>query len=369
MTVVILLLSVLSISTGSVYAQTTEVSGPIMVPNPSTGLWRDVRERNPDELRNPDIRNVPPHVLIQDLWQNMSGSETGVRASTRAPGVNSAELINYRGEQWRNFRMQQLVPFAAWLLAAAAIGIVLFRVLRGQIKIRNGRSGVKIPRFNPVQRTAHWAVAITFVLLGLTGTILLFGRFALIPIIGAKAFGYLAIAAKRIHDFAGPVFGVALVAQFMFFVRGNFLSPKTDIKWLLNGGGLLKGHASSHCYNLGEKSWFWLAMLGGAVVVATGLVLDFPVFVQDRTILGFAHVIHSIGALTILAASLGHIYIGTIGMEGSFETMSTGYCDSNWAKEHHDLWYEHMLREGKVGTEFEHSGGSEASATSTTRDV
>ncbi|MCZ7597942.1 MAG: hypothetical protein M5U09_09690 [Gammaproteobacteria bacterium] len=83
-------------------------------------------------------------------------------------------------------------------------------------------------------------------------------------------------------------------------------------------------------------------MLGGAVVVATGLVLDFPIFGQDRATMSLAHVVHSGAAVLILAASFGHIYMGTIAMEGAFEVMKTGYADANWAKEHHDLWYEEV---------------------------
>jgi formate dehydrogenase subunit gamma len=41
-----------------------------------------------------------------------------------------------------------------------------------------------------------------------------------------------------------------------------------------------------------------------------------------------------------VAAMIGHIYIGTIGMEGAFEAMGTGTVDLNWAKEHHKLWLE-----------------------------
>jgi formate dehydrogenase subunit gamma len=44
-----------------------------------------------------------------------------------------------------------------------------------------------------------------------------------------------------------------------------------------------------------------------------------------------------------VALILGHIYIGTLGMEGAFEAMATGEVDSNWAKEHHDLWLEDQL--------------------------
>jgi len=63
-----------------------------------------------------------------------------------------------------------------------------------------------------------------------------------------------------------------------------------------------------------------------------------------------------------------HIYLGAIGMEGSLETMTTGYCDSNWAKEHHDEWYEEV--KDTVEAEAVDSGGiSPDSPTSTNTET
>ena len=327
-------------------AESSESTSQIQVPNPASELWRNVRNRTGAE-QGPELRKVPPQVLVQDLWQQVRVGKSDITGRTQSQGVDAGTLINSRGEQWRNFRMQTLAPYAGYLLAGVLFLILVFYVLRGKITIAGGRSGVKIPRFNLSQRTVHWIVAISFVVLAVTGLILLFGRFTLKPLLGGENFGTLAYFTRRIHDYVGPVFGAALVVQFFLFVRGNLLSPKVDLVWILKGGGLFGGHASSHCYNIGEKTWFWLAMLGGLVVVLSGLVLDFPIFGQNRGVMSFAHVIHSISAVFILAAALGHIYMGTIAMEGAFEVMATGYCDSNWAKEHHDLWYEKMEAKSK----------------------
>jgi formate dehydrogenase subunit gamma len=40
----------------------------------------------------------------------------------------------------------------------------------------------------------------------------------------------------------------------------------------------------------------------------------------------------------------GHIYIGTIGMEGAFDAMGSGDVDLNWAREHHALWVDEVLK-------------------------
>jgi formate dehydrogenase subunit gamma len=45
---------------------------------------------------------------------------------------------------------------------------------------------------------------------------------------------------------------------------------------------------------------------------------------------------------------LGHIYIGTIGMQGAFEGMWDGTVDVNWAKQHHDLWLQEESAKGHV---------------------
>jgi formate dehydrogenase subunit gamma len=52
-----------------------------------------------------------------------------------------------------------------------------------------------------------------------------------------------------------------------------------------------------------------------------------------------AHVIHASLAVLFVAASLGHIYIGAIGAEGTFQGMWRGEVSSSWAKQHANLWY------------------------------
>jgi formate dehydrogenase subunit gamma len=46
-----------------------------------------------------------------------------------------------------------------------------------------------------------------------------------------------------------------------------------------------------------------------------------------------------------VTASFGHIYLRTIGAEGVFEGMWTGFVDAAWAQQHNDLWFKEMLHE------------------------
>jgi formate dehydrogenase subunit gamma len=275
-----------------------------------------------------------------ELWRNVRQREFPLTGTSQVKASEANILINISGEAWRQYRTMSLIPRASIALLVALIGVLLFRVIRGKIKIANGRSGIKILRFTLNQRVTHWCTAILFVLLSLTGIILLLGRSLLIPLIGHEAFSFIVSATRTLHNYLGPAFAVSLIFLFVLFIRGNGLSLKQDLDWIMKGGGLFGKHASSGCYNAGEKGWFWIAVLVGGTIVGSGLVLDFPIFEQSRATMEFYLLIHGIAALIMIIASFGHIYMGTAAMEGAFEVMQTGYCDSNWAKEHHDIWYE-----------------------------
>ncbi|MEZ5534290.1 MAG: formate dehydrogenase subunit gamma [Thiolinea sp.] len=298
-----------------------------------------------------------------ELWNAVRGrvaADPG-QVRTQVRGVDNTVLVNRDGEDWMKFRMEQLIPNAAKLLGFVALAIIVFRLVRGKIPIKSGRSTQKIKRFSAFQRYVHWTTAILFVALGLTGIALLFGRYIIIPVFGSAVGGDLMLGLKAIHDYAGPLFAVALAVLVLTFMKGNF-AHFSDIKWIFKGGGLFGGHAPAGRYNAGEKGWYWIAAIVGSVVVVSGLVLDLPNFPvvaewvsgfipvvdQSRNTISYYHWIHGIAAVAIMAAAMGHIYMGTIAMEGAFEPMQTGYCDANWAKEHHDLWYEEMVEKGLI---------------------
>jgi len=97
-----------------------------------------------------------------------------------------------------------------------------------------------------------------------------------------------------------------------------------------------------------SRSLRWFSLLAGVAVSVSGLLLLFPFFGTDILDMQLAQVVHAIVAILFVALILGHIYIGTLGMEGAFEAMGTGEVDLNWAKEHHDLWLKDQLAKERV---------------------
>ncbi len=257
------------------------------------------------------------------------------------PGRETNLLIQTAGRQWRAFHNGPLTQYGGWLLVVTLAAILLFYLIKGNFKLHGPPTGRLIERFNAVERVSHWTTAISFVFLALSGMTILWGKFLVLPWLGAKGFSWLLIVAKNVHNFVGPLFIFAIVVMFLIYVKDNVPHAR-DVKWLTSFGKEPSGR-----FNGGEKAWFWggLVVLG-AVVSVTGLILDFPNWNQGREVMQEANVIHAIAALLFIAGSFGHIYIGTIGMEGAYRGMRDGYVDEEWAREHHALWYEEV-KQGK----------------------
>jgi len=254
------------------------------------------------------------------------------------------------GESWRQVRNNIIIPYGAALLLIAVGAMALFYFSKGTMELHGQETGRKIERFTPFERSAHWANAIAFVTLAISGIVLAYGKFFILPVIGSTLFGWLSFALKNIHNFAGPLFAVSLVIVFFTFLKDN-LPSKDDWVWMAKGGGLFSGtEVPSHRFNAGEKVVFWGGVLFlGLIVVGSGLVLDMliPGLIYERGTMQIAAMIHGVAALFMMAMFIGHIYMGTIGMRGAYKAMREGYVDETWAKEHHELWY-NDVKSGKI---------------------
>jgi formate dehydrogenase subunit gamma len=204
-----------------------------------------------------------------------------------------------------------------------------------------------VHRFNAFERFSHWLTASSFVVLALTGLNITFGKLLLMPLIGHDAFSRIAEAAKYVHNFISFAFVIGLASIVTLWFRDN-IPGKVDIVWLKEGGGFVGAkHPPAGRFNAGEKLVFWFALGSGLAVIASGYLLLFPFYVTDIFGMQIAQGVHAVVAVLFVAVIIAHIYIGTLGMEGAFEAMGTGYVDLNWAKEHHRLWLEQEIAKGR----------------------
>ena len=269
-----------------------------------------------------------------------------IQEFTQYPG---SRLTN-AGEAWRQVRNQWIIPYGGALFLITLFAIALFYFSKGAIGGHSQNTGRVIERFTYFERAAHWSNAIAFCVLAISGLVMAFGKFMLLPVLGSTLFGWLTYALKTAHNFAGPLFAVSLLVVIVTFIKDN--TPRSeDATWLAKAGGMFGGEeVPSHRFNAGEKGLFWVGVFTlGLIVVISGLFLDklLPGFVYTRGEMQIAHMVHAAGAVLMMTAFLGHIYMGTLGMKGAFSAMRTGYVDDAWAREHHSLWADDV-RAGKI---------------------
>lgn len=289
---------------------------------------------------------APPNANADEL--ELQRALTGGRIAGRVsiPDERAASLVQ-PGRSWREFHNVTL----AWIGGIAVLGmlgiVALYYLVKGRIPIDSGASGRTIQRFNALERAAHWMTASSFVVLALSGLNLTFGRHLILPLIGADAFAVMTLWGKFAHNYLSFAFALGVVVLFLLWVKDN-IPNGTDVAWFKAAGGLLgRGHPAAGRFNGGQKMVFWITVIGGTLVAVSGFVLMFPFTVTDIAGQQLGHIVHGVLSVLMIAAMIGHIYIGSIGMEGAFDAMGTGQVDVNWAKEHHSLWVEEEMAKAR----------------------
>ena len=196
------------------------------------------------------------------------------------------------------------------------------------------------------ERIVHWSLAISCILLMITGLGMMFHslNFLAVPVGGLKNL-------KLIHNFTGLFFAVSLFFSILMWWReaGVFSFPE-DIEWIKTAGGYLwhVDHVPEvGKYNPGQKMFFITVALFGAVMVVSGLIMWFPLSL-NMNLVRLMYFLHALGFLVIFPFFFVHLYLGTIGSPGSLPAMVTGWVTRAWVKKQHPKWLHEMEESGKL---------------------
>ena len=304
-----------------------------------------------------------------DLWRGLRYNAADVSTQGRGPAATT--LIQDGGMWWLSFREGLLLSFGAYLMGGTLLALGLFYLVRGRIRIDGKKTGRSITRFKAFERFGHWLLATSFLILGATGLITLFGRKFLIPVFGPESFSTIAVGSKWVHNNISWAFIVALVIIFVVWVVHN-IPDRTDLRWMAKAGGLFGGeHPPAKKFNAGQKLIFWSVIILGGSIAASGLSLlfpfefnlfghtfstlnswgvpgwfgaaDLPYPLQPQEEMQYTQLWHAIVSFVLLAIIFAHIYLGSVGMEGAFDAMGKGEVEEQWAREHHSIWAEEVL--------------------------
>jgi len=332
--------------------------------NSDADFWRALREgeRGTSQVSGPGANKA-----MRAPEQRLTGEQAIREAAESGGAISRATSPNLTGVQFQAIRNGPLVTYGAYVMGGMLALLALFYLIRGRIRVEHGLSGFTVTRFMTIERMAHWLLAVSFIILAISGLAITYGKTFLSPLLGKELFATIAVVGKWLHNYVAFAFMVGLVMIVVMWLKHN-LPSRTDINWILKGGGMFtKGsHPPAKKFNFGQKVIFWLVLLGGISISMSGIALMFPYqtamfgktfallnaigfsFPTDLTLIQeqqLASLWHAAMAIFLVAVIFAHIYIGTLGMEGAFDAMGSGEVDVNWAKEHHSIWYEEVASE------------------------
>lgn len=303
-----------------------------------------------------------------EVWRAVRYGSAEVKVSSG--GEVASVLMQDGGMKWLAWRDGPLRTYGGWFLVGTLAALLVFYLLRGKIMIDEPMTGRTVTRFKAIERFGHWLLAGSFILLGLTGLLILFGRVFIAPYFGKGANATLLELSKWVHNNVAWAFIAGLVMIFVMWVVHN-IPNRTDLVWLRQFGGIIgKAHPPAKKFNAGQKVIFWSVIVFGGSIAVSGVSLLFPyelpLFAKTFTVLNdmgipgligleqlptelspqeemqFAQGWHAIMAFVLMAIILAHIYIGSVGMEGAYDAMGSGEVDEAWAHQHHSIWLDEM---------------------------
>lgn len=218
----------------------------------------------------------------------------------------------------------------------------------------SGDGHVQVRRYSGSARLNHWIMAISFVLLLLSGLSLfhpsLYGLSAL--------FGGGAVV-RWLHPWVGIVFAVGFLLLFFRFLPAN-LPERTDIAWLAKLKHVLAGRdeylPEVGKYNAGQKLVFWLQGILVPIMLLTGLCLWEPGLQWLQSTVGFkasidqkrlAALVHAVAAVFAIVIWIVHVY-AAIWVRGTLAAMTRGTVTGGWGWRHHRRWLKDEVADGRV---------------------
>ena len=203
-----------------------------------------------------------------------------------------------------------------------------------------------IERYNDSERINHWVVAISFVLLALSGLALFHpAMFWLSDLFGGGTW------TRILHPFIGIVMFVAFVLLIMSLWRDNRFSER-DWQWLKQWRDVVNNREENvpevGRYNAGQKLLFVVLVVCMLGLLLSGFAIWRPYFAPYFPIglIRLAATVHAICAFVIICSIIVHVYAG-IWVKGSVHAMTHGTVTPGWAWKHHRAWFREMIRRGQ----------------------
>jgi formate dehydrogenase subunit gamma len=200
-----------------------------------------------------------------------------------------------------------------------------------------------IRRYSEAERLTHWAVALAYVLLFISGLAMFHPFFYWLSAI----FGSPQLM-RVLHPFIGVALFVLFFAYGARLWRENLIS-KNDERWLAGAWNYMNGRDEVRVegkYNAGQKLMYWSMVILIPALVLSGIVMWRPWFAPSFAIpvRRAAAIVHVVSAFAMFIGIGVHVY-AALWTKGSMRAMTQGWVTRRWARYHHPGWYERIVNQ------------------------
>ncbi|WP_027326614.1 formate dehydrogenase subunit gamma [Helicobacter pametensis] len=290
-----------------------------------------------EQIKNWGV-DSPTAGVVSGSVREMQGLTIGVLGNGEP--IKGIEGVTGLGEL---FTLLQNKFFAPIFLAIIILVPLAFATHLMIFKSKSFSHGVKYKIFSNYNIAIHWLAAVPFIVICITGLIMVFGAK-----LGGGTFVRLA---RDLHGIATIGFTIFGPLMFLMWVKASL--PKAyDLKWLLMlGGYLTKGKSistpiPSGQFNAGMKMWFWTCTVGGFIMIATGALLYFQL--APINALRLSAIIHNVLGFAIIALLITHIYMSVFAIEGALGAMIDGNMGEEELAILHSYYYKELQEKGKL---------------------
>ena len=287
--------------------------------------------------------------------------QTDLSASKGGDLLVSSQMIQniLHYQTWGELFVHLQVHWFRLLFAVIVIGVIIvfaihYLIIGAKVFNENCPCVLVYPLF---QRIIHWIAALSFVLIIPTGLIMEFGKY-----LGGGEFVRIS---RHIHAIGTVIFIIIFIPLFYIWIRAMLLSFRDDTRWIyMLGGYLNKKHIKVPAgkFNFGQKMWFWMAILGGFVMIVTGGAMYFQNFdiallnklnLDQIDLLRVSAIVHNFVGMAIIALFITHLYMSLFAIKGSLQSMITGFKSVHELKYLHHSYYRKLLTKGFISEDYE----------------
>jgi len=208
----------------------------------------------------------------------------------------------------------------------------------------NAKYDRRIIRYTVGERIGHWTVAISFVLVALSGLALFHpALFWLTELFGGGPW------TRILHPFIGLVMVGAFFQFAAKYWKENALQPR-DWAWLRKIRDVIENKEENlpevGRYNAGQKLLYFTIVASLVVLLLSGILI-WRVYFSAYFPIGairLAALSHAFFAFVLIFGIIVHV-VSALWIKGSIHAMTRGWVTPGWAWKHHRAWFREVTKQ------------------------